>query len=431
MIRLTDSVELTGTRRTRDGYLAAQVRAGRTGIQLYGGAELGRPELASVRVFRSAEAVFDRAALATFAHRPVTVEHPSDAVTAANWKDHAVGMTGSDVIRDGDFVSVPMVLMDAEAITAVEQGKRELSWGYDCQIEWNPGTTPDGEAFDARMTSLRGNHLAVVDHARAGPDCRIGDAPRPRAADPATPSPTNLPKGERPMADETTRAVVLDGLTIRTNDAGAEAIARLQRQINDATAAHAAVAADHQRIVDGLNGQVAALGATHRTALEAKDGELAGLRAAHATAIQAKDGEIEALRAATDPAALDARVAQRAALVQQARRILGDAYDPTGRTDADVRRDAVTRAMGTALTDAANRSDAYFDAAFETVVALAPAAAVAPRVADARPDPLRDALMRVPAQVGDGGQPQPVSAWERNRQRLADGWKHTNQKEAV
>ncbi len=44
-MNFTDAVTIAGTRRTDDGYLAAEAKAVRTGIQLYTGDEVGKPEL--------------------------------------------------------------------------------------------------------------------------------------------------------------------------------------------------------------------------------------------------------------------------------------------------------------------------------------------------------------------------------------------------
>lgn len=171
-----DSAALATSRRTADGYLAANVRVARTGIQDYLGREVGRPDLGVVKVFRPEGEVFDKDTLGSFAHRPVTNDHPSEAVGAGNWKQHAIGMTGGDIARDGEFVRIQMVVMDQTAIDLVEAGKRELSMGYSCTLDWTPGRTSAGQAYDAIQRRIRGNHLAVVTAGRAGAACRIGDS---------------------------------------------------------------------------------------------------------------------------------------------------------------------------------------------------------------------------------------------------------------
>lgn len=172
----TDRAAVSGTHRTGDGYLATQARISRTGIQIYSGAEVGREDLTTVRVYRSPEEVFAPAAMSSAAHKPMTVDHPADSVTSRSWRDKAVGWTGEAVTRDGDTIRVPMMIADADAIAAIESGKRELSCGYTCQLDWTPGTTPAGEAYDARQVGIRLNHVAIVAAGRAGAQCRIGDA---------------------------------------------------------------------------------------------------------------------------------------------------------------------------------------------------------------------------------------------------------------
>jgi hypothetical protein len=164
-----------GVKTTQDGYLTAYPRIGRIGIQLYKGSELGRPEMEVVRVWRPEAEVMHKDAARTATHRPVTNDHPREAVTADNWKKYSVGQTGEEVMRDGEFIRVPMCLMDAGVIRDYNDGKKELSLGYTSNIEWRSGVNDQQEAYDAVQTTIRINHLAVVDAARGGPKLAIGD----------------------------------------------------------------------------------------------------------------------------------------------------------------------------------------------------------------------------------------------------------------
>ena len=176
-MHLHDKLTIDDKRRTHDGYMTVNARVARAGnVQIYTGSEVGKPEMAAVRVFRPADEVFHKDTLRSFAHRPVTLGHPSMAVTAGNWKDVAKGWSDSEVARDGEFVRVSMLLADEAAIQAVEDGTRELSMGYDCTLDWTAGTSPTGEAYDAIQRGIRSNHIAVVERARGGADLRIGDS---------------------------------------------------------------------------------------------------------------------------------------------------------------------------------------------------------------------------------------------------------------
>ncbi|WP_313522251.1 DUF2213 domain-containing protein [Shinella sp.] len=174
---MQDKLTIDDKRRTRDGYMTVSARVARAGnVQLYGGAEVGRPELATVRVYRPADEVFSADTMQSFAHRPVTLGHPSSSVSSTNWRDVAKGWSDGEVVRDGEFVRVSMLLADADTITAVENGTRELSMGYDCSLDWTAGTTPAGEAYDAVQRRIRSNHIAVVPQARGGSELRLGDS---------------------------------------------------------------------------------------------------------------------------------------------------------------------------------------------------------------------------------------------------------------
>ena len=345
---LTDTLTIDAApRKTADGYLVASVKAARAGIQIYCGADVGRPELGRVRVYRPPEEVFSNDAMRSYAHRPITVGHRG-AVNAGNWKDVAAGQTGDEVMRDGEFVRVPLILMDATAIKVVESGTRELSMGYDCTLEFKDGTAPDGQPYDAIQRSMKMNHLAIVAAARGGSDLRIGDGNQ----------------GEADMADIKTKTVTVDGLSVETTDAGAQAIEKLQR---DLTTAKAETATAQRALADAQ--------AAHKTEIGIKDGEIVALKK------QVQD-------AAITPEKLDAAVKVRAAIVADAKAIAGDKLGTDGKTDIEIRRAAVAAKMGDEAAKA--MSDAEIIGAFRAYVPVKDGNAA-----------LRDALGTMQA-VGDG-----------------------------
>lgn len=325
-MQFTDAVTVAGTRRTEDGYLVAEARCVRTGIQVYAGDEVGKPELKTVRVYRGPDQVFADGSLQSFSHAPVTVNHPKEMVTADTWRDLAVGEVSTAAKKDGEWIMLPLILKDAAAIKSVEDGKRELSAGYSCTLDWTPGNAPDGQAFDAQQQDIKINHLALVDRARAGSKARIGDGATSWGASPV------IPEKEPTMT--TLKTVTVDGIPIEVTDQGATVIATLQQRLADATAASTKVLADHA------------------TALATKDGELAK-----------KDAEIDALKAkVVDGAALDKLVADRAKLVGLATVIAKD-VKTDGMTDAAIRRAVVIAKLGDAAVK--DKADAYVDARFD------------------------------------------------------------------
>lgn len=311
----TDTLTVDSVKRTREGYLVADARAARTGIQEYSGREvdpdgtLGLRDKAVVRVYRPEAEVFHKDAIASFSTIAVTNDHPPEAVTADNWRKYGVGETGDEILRDGKFMRVPLAIRDAAAIRDFEGGKQELSCGYTCDVDPTAGTTEDGLQYDAIQRNIRGNHVALVKRGRAGPEVRIGD--------------------ENPM---TTKTITVDGIPVEVTDAAATVIATLQKRIVDNDATAATTLAD---ATDKL--------AKAEAKIATQDAEIATLKAGQLTGDK-----------------LDAAVAERAQLVADAKRIGGDKLDVTG-DNATIKKRAVLAKLGDQY---ANRDAAFFDAAF-------------------------------------------------------------------
>ncbi|MBO0903807.1 DUF2213 domain-containing protein [Jiella sonneratiae] len=169
-----DAAPIDDWRISRDGYLVADVRIARAGIYQYAGRELGRADLGMVNVYRPPAAVFDARAMRSFALRPVTMDHPATGVSAATWRQHAIGTLGEEIRRDGIFLRGTAIIHDGAAIETIRAGKRELSAGYVSSLTWQDTATPEGERAQAVMGGITGNHVAVVERGRAGAQCRIG-----------------------------------------------------------------------------------------------------------------------------------------------------------------------------------------------------------------------------------------------------------------
>lgn len=329
-MQFTDAVTVAGTRRTGDGYLIAEARAVRTGIQLYAGHEVGKPDLATVRVYRGADQVFAQDSLQSFSHAPITIDHPDEEVTAENWKALSVGEVSTAAKQDGQWVMLPLILKDAAAITAMVSGKRQLSAGYVCELDWTPGKTADGETYDAQQRSIKINHLALVDRARAGSQARIGDAGNWGAA------PISTTDKEIVTMSDALRTVVVDGLTVQTTDQGAQAITKLLKDLETSAAKLATLTSDHS------------------ASIAKKDEEIGTLKA---DLKKAQD-------AAPKPADLDKLVADRAALVSTIHAI-DSKIEVSGKSDADLRKAAVTAKLGDDMVKDA--SDAEIAGMFKAI----------------------------------------------------------------
>jgi hypothetical protein len=317
MTMLFDAVDVQGPRMTKDGYLVAEARVARTGIQLYSARELGFDGDPNriIRVYRPPEEVFSADAMASYAHRPVTVDHPTEMVDATNWKDHASGQTGDEVLRDKEYVRVPLMLMDKNAIEDWANGKRELSMGYTMDLDVTDGKTPEGETYDAVQRNLRMNHLALVSRARGGSNLRLGD---------------HQPTEDSTMSDAKLTTVTVDGLSVETTDAGAQAISKLTTELADARTELSDMESKHA---------------------EAKDAELAK-----------KDAAIDDLKGKIlSDEDLDKKVKDRADLISTAKRIADKDY--TGMSAEDIRKTAVAAKLGQNVV--ADKSPEYINARFD------------------------------------------------------------------
>lgn len=124
-------------------------------------------------------------------HKPVSADdHP---------KSLTVGTIGSPVTFNAPYLTAPLVVWDAEGISGIQnEERRELSCGYRYRPDMTPGRTPHGEPYDGVMRDLGGNHVALVEQGRAGPDVLVQDSalnPTPKENDDMAPKPVLTRKG--------------------------------------------------------------------------------------------------------------------------------------------------------------------------------------------------------------------------------------------
>lgn len=177
-----DALTLDAPRRTSDGYMAVRAKAARTGTYAYLGSEIdpdnkhGLRDAGMVNVLRDADAVFDPLSAHSFIGKPITDNHPTVAVNAKNWRDHARGTVMGAKWEEGGYLAFDLMLTDADTIDAVDAGKRELSNGYAAELQFGDFDGPGGVKCVAKQVAIKGNHVAIVDRGRAGPSCAIRDA---------------------------------------------------------------------------------------------------------------------------------------------------------------------------------------------------------------------------------------------------------------
>ena len=328
-IFLSDRLGITSKRvYTDEGFLVVPARIARTGIQEYLAVEMGltdREPNDIIKVFRSEEEVFSDKSLQSFANKPVTNNHPPELVNASNSREFTVGMSGPEVSRDGMFSAVTLHVTDAEAIRNIESGKVELSNGYTSDIEWRSGITPDGENFDAVQTNIKGNHIAIVERGRAGPDCKLAD---------------DLPEtGDKLKMGK----ITIDGVDFEVSEQASQAVGKLQVKLSDA-----------ENEIKKKDEE-----------LEEKDEELKEKEEkAKKDEEESKAKTEDALSKIPNGKSLDKMVADRTALISSVVKILPD-LEWEGKDAITLKREIVSTTYEDVQVD--SESDEYVNAAFDLI----------------------------------------------------------------
>lgn len=201
--------------RQANGYLRADATLTRVGVFEY-----SLKDGTTRRELRLPEEVFHADSLESFSMVPVTVEHPSEALTADNTAQFQVGVVGENPRADGDHVLASILITHKDAVSDIELGKRrELSCGYNCDLEPTAGEW-NGQRYDAIQRKIRGNHVALVTRGRAGPEVRIRlDADDAVMSEPTTTDSTTAPGQEHDM-----EKVFINGMWVEVSSQAKQAL---------------------------------------------------------------------------------------------------------------------------------------------------------------------------------------------------------------
>ncbi len=110
----------------------------------------------------------------TFTGKPLLLVHRPQ-MAGDHDREITIGAVG-DAVFEAPYLKAPLSIWDGEAIALIESGaQQELSCGYFYRADMRPGTF-EGERYDGRMVDIVGNHVALVETGRAGPDVVVGDS---------------------------------------------------------------------------------------------------------------------------------------------------------------------------------------------------------------------------------------------------------------
>ncbi|MFL4498458.1 DUF2213 domain-containing protein [Weissella sp. MSCH1] len=276
--------------------------------------------------------------------KPITNDHPSEAVTSENIKQYGVGMTMNDAAIVDNKLAVSMTITDSDTIRDIQNGKRELSIGFATDISPEQGTY-NGETYDRVQRDIVINHVAIVDKGRAGSSVALNvdsaDTPVSYMLDSFQTKPGKKIGGNSEMK------IKVNGQEIDLTNDGAQAeidtiVAGLKKSselTND----------EALDTITGLNKQIETL-TGERDALKAKTEKLVA---------DAADFE----------ATLTEKVKARVELEATAKTILGDKADFAG-TDRDIKVQVIKAVNGVDVADSA--SDDYVEGAYGVAMATKP-----------------------------------------------------------
>ncbi len=157
----------------------------KAGVFPYSGRQLGLKGADADRIFqvlRPPEELSDPACLESFKLIPWIDEHVmlgpnlqelSPSAMAAE-KKGVQGVIGENVFFEDGTLFANIKAFSNTLASLIQAGKRELSAGYRCIYDMTSGVW-NGQSYDAVQRKIRGNHLALVDEGRMGPDVAVMD----------------------------------------------------------------------------------------------------------------------------------------------------------------------------------------------------------------------------------------------------------------
>lgn len=305
---------------------------------------------------RTAAEVFDPESMASFELVPFVNDHPyaeGGAVTVDNAKRLTVGTVGG-IHRSGDCLNGTVLISDSDTISDVKGGKTALSCGYFNGREEKAGVYTDSAGRQHQYThvqhKIRGNHVALVDVGRAGPEARL----RLDSADAAV---LVTDEAAQTNKEQTMKTLTLDSIPCEMSEASAAVVSKVLGDRDAKIVAHEATIRSNEAALAQAKSNAEKLQAT----LDSKTADL-------------KDAQ--------DPAKFQAAVASRVSMESGARKVLGDAADLSKMNARQIKVAIVGKLKPSLNCD--GKSDDYVDGLYDDAMSTANAGNVASQVVTAQ-----------------------------------------------
>jgi len=157
-------------------FLVADNPISREGVFDYSGGQIGADDKNRIyKVYRPADELAAPDTLDSFRLMPIIDDHTMLGEDFTPAEDVGVhGVIGENVRVTDGVMTANLKIFSSSLAQKIKSGKTELSCGYRCVYDFTPGEW-SGQKYDAVQRQIRGNHLALVDEGRMGPQVAILD----------------------------------------------------------------------------------------------------------------------------------------------------------------------------------------------------------------------------------------------------------------
>ena len=274
-------------------------------------------------------------------NKPVTDDHPEEFVTQSNANKYMKGFTASNAHVDNDTLRVDMTITDAALINEINQGKQELSIGFETDIVPQKGEYK-GSVYDSVQKNIQINHVAVVERGRAGHSVRlVGDSAE--------------------MVDDFKKGKHMDVTKVRLGDSD---ITVATSDVDKIVKVDADNSEKEKKIAD-LKAKIA----DYKKQLEELQGDADSSKKSEEEAKAEKDAlekQLETYKKKYEGDGLDQAIDAKIGLIEKVKPYVGDSFDFKGKNDKDIKV-ATLKAIDDSI-DLSNRSDDYINAYFDSTI---------------------------------------------------------------
>lgn len=153
----------------------------KVGVFPYLGSQIGAPDKDRIyMVHRPAEELNNPETIDSFRLTPFINEHPKtllgnvDGLVTTDNK-RIEGVFGEKVYFEYPYLKANLRVYSAQTLESIDMGKEQLSAGYTCDWVRESGSF-EGVAYEYVQRNIRGNHGALVEEGRSGPDVAVMDS---------------------------------------------------------------------------------------------------------------------------------------------------------------------------------------------------------------------------------------------------------------